>query len=116
MLTLTENAQTVVRNFIEKSETPVVGLRVMVTGGGCSGMQYGMRLEEEVVETDQVIECGGVSVVVDPASSEMLQGVTVDYVESMESSGFKFERQGTYKQAIDGYSILSLSSGHEYVE
>ena len=91
MLTLTEKAQSVVKNFIEKSENPVVGLRVMVTGGGCSGMQYGMRLEEDLVETDQVIKFGDVSVLVDPSSAELLQGVTVDYVESMESSGFKFE-------------------------
>jgi len=91
MLTLTEKAQEVVKNFIANSETPVVGLRLMVTGGGCSGMQYGMRLEEDVVETDQIIEFGDLKVLVDIASAEMLEGVTVDYVETMESSGFKFE-------------------------
>ena len=91
MLTLTEKAQAVVKKFIENSETPVAGLRLMVTGGGCSGMQYGMRLEEEAVETDQIIEFGELKVLVDNASAEMLQGVTVDYVETMESSGFKFE-------------------------
>lgn len=91
MLTLTENAQAVVRRFIESADSPVAGLRVMVTGGGCSGMQYGMRLEDAVVETDQVLECGDFNVLVDPASAEMLEGVTVDYVETMESSGFKFE-------------------------
>ena len=91
MLTLTETAQAAVQKFIDSSETPVAGLRLMVTGGGCSGMQYGMRLEEAVVDTDQVLECGGVNVLVDPSSAEMLKDVTVDYVSTMESSGFKFE-------------------------
>lgn len=91
MLTLTESAQKVVQKFISDSETPVAGLRLMVTGGGCSGMQYGMRLEEEAVETDQIMEMDGFNVLVDNASAEMLDGVTVDYVETMESSGFKFE-------------------------
>jgi len=91
MLTLTESARAAVQKFIDGSETAVAGLRVMVTGGGCSGMQYGMRLEEAVVETDKIIECGAFNVLVDPASAEMLKDVTVDYVETMESSGFKFE-------------------------
>ena len=90
MLTLTENAQQIVKKYIQSSENPVAGLRVMVTGGGCSGMQYGMRLEESVVDTDQVIECGEFNVIVDSSSAELLQGVTVDYVDTMESSGFKF--------------------------
>jgi len=91
MLTLTESAQAAVQKFIDSSETPVAGLRLMVTGGGCSGMQYGMRLEEAAVETDQIVECGDFNVLVDNASAEMLKDVTVDYVSTMESSGFKFE-------------------------
>ena len=90
MLTLTESAQLAVKKFIDGSETPVAGLRLMVTGGGCSGMQYGMRLEEAAVETDQVVKCGVIHVLLDPTSAEMLAGVTVDYVETMESSGFRF--------------------------
>jgi iron-sulfur cluster assembly protein len=91
MLTLTENALTAVRRFIQGSDKPVAGLRVMVTGGGCSGMQYGMRLEEAVTETDQIFEFGDISVMVDPSSAEMLAGVTVDFVDSMEGAGFKFD-------------------------
>ncbi len=91
MLSLTESAQAAVKKFIDSSEEPVAGLRLMVTGGGCSGMQYGMRLEEALVDTDQVVECGEISVLVDPASAEMLEDVTVDYVSTMESSGFKFQ-------------------------
>ena len=78
MLTLTESAQLAVKKFIDGSEAPVAGLRVMVTGGGCSGMQYGMRLEETAVATDQVVKCGVIDVLVDPGSAEIIKGMTVD--------------------------------------
>lgn len=91
MITLTESAQQAIRRFITGAETPVAGLRVMVTGGGCSGMQYGMRLEEQAGETDQVVQYDDIAVLVDPESAPMLEGVTVDFVDSMEGSGFKFE-------------------------
>ena len=91
MITLTESAQTAIRRFIQGSEKPVAGLRVMVTGGGCSGMQYGMRLEEQAGENDQVVEYGDINVYVDPESAPLLEGVTVDFVDGMEGSGFKFE-------------------------
>jgi iron-sulfur cluster assembly accessory protein len=91
MLTITDNAVNAIQSFITKSDKPVAGLRVMVTGGGCSGMQYSMRLEEAAADEDQVIACGEFSVLVDPQSAPMLEGVTIDFVESMEGSGFKFE-------------------------
>lgn len=91
MLTLTDNAIKAVRQFIQGSATPVAGLRIKVTGGGCSGFQYGMTLEASAAEDDTVVDCGGLSVFVDPFSAPLLQGVTVDFVDSIEGSGFKFE-------------------------
>lgn len=91
MLTLTENAAKAVNNFIVAANKPVAGLRIQVEGGGCSGLKYAMRLEEQVDEGDEVVEFAGVKVLVDSASAPMLIGVTVDFVESMEGSGFKFE-------------------------
>ena len=91
MLTLTENAIQAVSRFVQGSETPVTGLRVKVDGGGCSGLQYGMSLEAEPAMEDTVIDCGAVKVFVDPASAPMLQGVTIDFLDGMEGSGFKFE-------------------------
>lgn len=91
MLTLTESAAKAVSNFIVSANKPVAGLRIQVEGGGCSGMKYAMRLEEEVGAEDHVVELLGVKVLVDSASAPMLTGVTVDFVESMEGSGFKFE-------------------------
>ena len=91
MLTLTESAQKAVTRFIEGAEEPVEGLRIAVTGGGCSGMQYTMALEPTAKTDDKVIECGEVKVFVDPQSEPMLSGVIVDFLDSMEGSGFKFE-------------------------
>ncbi|MEW5837831.1 MAG: iron-sulfur cluster assembly accessory protein [Pseudomonadota bacterium] len=91
MLTLTPGAVKAVKRFIEGSTDPMLGLRIAVTGGGCSGLQYGMRLEPSANADDTVVECDGVSILVDPQSVNMLTGVTVDFVDSMEGSGFKFE-------------------------
>lgn len=91
MLILTDSARRAVTRFIEGAEDPAGGLRVAVTGGGCSGMQYAMALEEAPKGDDKVLEFGGIKVFVDPASVPLLEGVTIDFVDSMEGSGFKFE-------------------------
>jgi iron-sulfur cluster assembly accessory protein len=91
MLTLTENAQKAISRFIQGSETPVGGLRISVTGGGCSGLQYGMALEERANDEDAVLEIEELKIFVDPLSAPMLNGVTVDFLDSMEGSGFKFD-------------------------
>lgn len=91
MLTLTESAQKAIGRFIQGAETSVQGLRIQVTGGGCSGMQYGMALEEASKGDDIILEIGEVKVFVDPASAPLLDGVTVDFLDSMDGSGFKFE-------------------------
>ena len=90
MLTLTDSAINAVDKFIQGSETPVGGLRISVAGGGCSGMQYGLAMEEAAAEEDTVVEFGSVKVFVDPASAPMLSGITVDFVDGLEGTGFKF--------------------------
>lgn len=91
MLNLTENAATAIKRFMSSSEQNASGLRIQVTGGGCSGFQYGMKLEQTPAAEDEVIECNGVQVFVDPASMPMLAGVTVDFVDGLDGAGFKFE-------------------------
>lgn len=91
MLTFTERAQKAIGRFIKGSETPVEGLRVSVTGGGCSGLQYGLALEESAKSDDTIVEVNDLKVFVDPSSAPLLKGVTVDFLDSMEGSGFKFE-------------------------
>jgi iron-sulfur cluster assembly accessory protein len=90
MLNLTDSAQAAVSRFMSGAEEPVSGLRISVTGGGCSGMQYSMALEKQSADEDTVIECGEIKVFVDPASLPLLDGVTVDFLDTMEGSGFKF--------------------------
>ncbi|MES9813439.1 MAG: iron-sulfur cluster assembly accessory protein [Candidatus Thiodiazotropha sp.] len=91
MLTFTERAQKAIGRFIKGSETPVEGLRVSVTGGGCSGLQYGLALEEASNSDDTILELNDLRIFVDPSSAPLLDGVTVDFLDSMEGSGFKFE-------------------------
>lgn len=91
MLTLTDNARAAVSRFIRGAENPVAGLRISVTGGGCSGMQYGMALEPEAKSNGVIVEFGDVKVFVDPMSAHLLAGVTVDFLDGMEGSGFKFD-------------------------
>lgn len=91
MLTLTENAQLAIGRFMKSSEQPDGGLRISVQGGGCSGMQYGMALEAENKDDDVVVEFGELKIFVDPESATMLNGITVDYLDSVDGSGFKFD-------------------------
>lgn len=90
MLTLTESAQKAVSRFIKGTDEPVAGLRISVTGGGCSGMQYALALEPASKIDDLVVECGPVQIFVDPFSAPLLKGVTVDFQDGMDGSGFKF--------------------------
>ena len=90
MLNLTESAQAAVSRFMTGAEEPIAGLRISVTGGGCSGMQYSMALEKESAQEDTVVEFGDIQVFIDPQSLPLLQDVTVDFLDTMEGSGFKF--------------------------
>ena len=105
MLTLTESAIKAVDRFIKSSETPNAGLRISVQGGGCSGFQYGLNLEENTETSDTVIEFGPVKVFVDEASAPLLQGVSVDFVDGLEGSGFKFENPNATKSCGCGNSF-----------
>ena len=91
MLTLTPSAVKAVGRFLTASADAVAGLRIHVQGGGCSGLQYGMKLEAAKEEDDVVVEIDGVTLFIDPYSAPLLAGVNVDFVDSLTGSGFKFE-------------------------
>ena len=105
MLTLTPSALSAVEKFIKGSDTPVAGLRISIAGGGCSGFQYGMRLEEAKAEDDVEVAVGGVMLLIDPFSAPMLEGVTVDFVDSLNGSGFKFENPNATASCACGSSF-----------
>jgi iron-sulfur cluster assembly accessory protein len=88
---MTDTAVATVRNLLEQKNVPNHGLRVFVSGGGCSGMQYGMALEAEPRTYDHVMEKNGVKIFIDPTSMMYLQGAVVDYEDSIMGGGFKIE-------------------------
>ena len=87
-ITLSERAANKVRELITEEEEPNLKLRVFITGGGCSGFQYGFSFDEEAAEDDAFIERDGVTVLVDPLSYPYLAGSEVDYSEGLEGSRF----------------------------
>lgn len=87
-LIFTEAAANKVKSLIEGEDNPNLKLRVYITGGGCSGFQYGFTFDENINEGDLTIEKSGVSLVIDPMSLQYLIGGTVDYTEGLEGSRF----------------------------
>ena len=90
-LNFTDAAANKVRQLIEDEGNHDLKLRVYVTGGGCSGFQYGFAFEETISEGDTVVDNGGVTLVVDPMSLDLIAGSTVDFVESLGGAAFKVE-------------------------
>jgi iron-sulfur cluster assembly protein len=90
MINLTPAASKAISRFIKGAENPVAGLRIFVSGGGCAGLQYGLRLEQDKAEDDYEFDLGGATLLVDPMSRPMLEGLTVDFIDSLTQTGFKF--------------------------
>lgn len=88
LLNVTDNAVNKVRALVADEGNPDLKLRVFVTGGGCSGFQYGFTFDEAVGEEDTVIKKEDVSVLVDPLSFQYLVGSAVDYQEGLEGARF----------------------------
>jgi len=84
----TESAAAKVKELIEEEGNPGLKLRVFVTGGGCSGFQYGFTFDEEVNEDDTSMEKNGVTLLIDPMSYQYLVGAEIDYSEGLEGSQF----------------------------
>ncbi len=87
-LIFTDAAARKVKSLIEGEDNPNLRLRVYITGGGCSGFQYGFTFDDQVNDGDLTIENQNVGLVVDPMSLQYLIGGTVDYVEGLEGSRF----------------------------
>jgi len=90
MVALTDSAVGAIRRVMETSDEPAEGLRIMVSMGGCSGMQYFMGLECEAMDGDAIFEFGAVKVYVDEDSQPLLCGACVDFVDGDEGPGFVF--------------------------
>ncbi len=87
-LLFTDSAATKVKQLIEEEGNADLKLRVFVTGGGCSGFQYGFTFDEIANEDDTVMEKAGVTLLIDPMSYQYLVGAEIDYTEGLEGSQF----------------------------
>jgi iron-sulfur cluster assembly accessory protein len=90
MVQMTEKAVGKVREILDSQEPKPQGLRIAVVGGGCSGFSYSMAFENQPNMLDKTYSFDGLKVFVDQASLLYLDGAEVDYVETLEGSGFKF--------------------------
>lgn len=111
-ITLTERAAAEVKNLLVSQELQNAALRVFVSGGGCSGLQYGMAIADEVEEGDKEFEQHGVRVLVDSLSFNYLTGASVDYIEDMMGGGFKIENPNAVRGCGCG-SSFSTEDGEE---
>lgn len=87
-INVTDSAAAKVQQLLIEEDNPNLKLRVYVTGGGCSGFQYGFKFDEEVNDGDTDVEKNGVSVVVDPMSFQYLAGSEVDFIDDLEGARF----------------------------
>ncbi|MBV1930341.1 MAG: iron-sulfur cluster insertion protein ErpA [Porticoccaceae bacterium] len=85
---ITPKAVAKVKSLVDEEGNPSLKLRVFVTGGGCSGFQYGFSFDESIAEDDTKVDSDGVSVLVDSLSFQYLAGAEVDYTEGLEGSRF----------------------------
>lgn len=85
---LTAEAMNHLKTLLEQEGNPDVGLRVFVSGGGCSGMQYGMAFDDQTRPGDEIVEHGGVKILIDDFSAPYLRGSEIDYVDSLMGAGF----------------------------
>jgi iron-sulfur cluster assembly protein len=107
---VTPAATAVIRNLLQQRNIPNHALRVFVTGGGCSGMQYGMAFEANAQEFDKVVSVDGVNLLIDPTSLVYLKGATIDFVDSLIGGGFRIDNPNAVSSCGCGHSFKSKDS------
>lgn len=110
ILNVTMEAVNIINTLLQQREIPDHALRVFVSGGGCSGMQYGMSFEETAKDYDAVIEVEGVRLLIDPTSLMYLRGATIDYVDSLMGGGFRIDNPNAVSTCGCGHSFRSDDS------
>ncbi len=105
MITITPEAAEQLKGFLSEQGTPDGALRVFVAPGGCSGLQYGMTVEESAEDGDELIETEGVRLLVDNFSAMYLEGAQVDYVNSLMGGGFTVHNPNAVSGCACGHSF-----------
>jgi len=104
MVTITDVAAGKIQELAGEEEN-TLGLRVYVKGGGCSGYQYGMAFESKLGDDDTVIEKDDIKVILDSQSAPLLRGAEIDYVDSLQGSGFSVKNPNAKKTCGCGSSF-----------
>jgi len=110
-VTLTAAAAQAVQDLLSKRDLPDYALRVFVSGGGCSGFQYGMALDNNIRSEDLEFEMHGVKLIVDEVSVKYLQGASIDYVEELMGGGFKITNPNAVASCGCGNSFRTKEDG-----
>lgn len=105
LITMTSDAIDQLKGFLADQGTPDHALRVFVAPGGCSGLQYGMTIDETSDEGDEVIETSGVKVLVDNFSAMYLKGAEIDFVNSLMGGGFTVKNPNAVAGCACGHSF-----------
>ncbi len=112
IVNMTPAAVDKVRELLEQENDPTLALRVFVAGGGCSGLQYGMTLDEEQ-EGDTVIPLSGIKILVDEMSVGYIVGSEIDYVDSLMGAGFTVNNPNAVSSCGCGHSFKTAGGGGE---
>jgi len=105
VVTLTDKAAAKVKSLLEKENKKDYGLRVGVIAGGCSGYMYDIGLEKSPKENDRVLEEKGIKIFMNEESIAFMKGASVDYVESLQNSGFKINNPNVKRSCGCGHSV-----------
>jgi iron-sulfur cluster assembly protein len=105
MITLTQTAAGKLQHIMTEKGLAQHALRVFVSGGGCSGLSYGMTFSEGAEFGDQEFEINGVKVVVDMGSIQYLDGAEIDYIDSLMGGGFRIENPNAVQSCACGSSF-----------
>lgn len=106
---VTPAATSIIKNLLQQRDIPNHALRVFVTGGGCSGMQYGMAFQEHADEGDTVVMSDDVRLLVDSASLVYLTGATIDYVDTLIGGGFRIDNPNAVSSCGCGTSFKTAN-------
>ena len=112
VINMTPAAAEKVRELLKQENDPSIGLRIFVAGGGCSGLQYGMTLDEEQ-EGDTAVSMGDFNVLVDDMSLGYITGSEVDYVDSLMGAGFTVNNPNAVSSCGCGHSFKTADGGGE---
>lgn len=116
IVTLSPLAIERVKEFMAKDDAKANGLRIFVMQGGCSGYQYGMVLEKDAKSDDLSWSDNGINVYIDNQSAKLIQGANIDFVDTVQGSGFKIDNPNAVSSCGCGNSFETEGSAHSHDE